>query len=65
MDRLSGLLKEIDQSKAHFLLSYARSPEILSRFSSWRISEVETDRNIAGFAKYRQRVTELIITNIN
>jgi DNA adenine methylase len=62
--RLKELLDVIHCRGAHFLLSYAHSDEAKSLFSKWHSDETSTTRNISGFAKYRRREKELLITNI-
>lgn len=63
--RLKDLLVEINRRKAKFLLSYAYSPEAIDLFSHWTQQETSTQRNISGFAKYRRKEKELLITNID
>lgn len=64
IERLSNVLDEIDERGAHFVLSYAKCPTALDAFSKWKYRQVETQRNISGFAKHRRKDSELIITNI-
>ena len=62
--RLKNLLDVIHTRGASFLLSYAHSADAKSLFSDWHSDETSTTRNISGFAKYRRREKELLITNI-
>lgn len=64
LKRLSTLLTIIDQRQAKFLLSYAHCREALELFSEWTIEKTYVQRNISGFAKYRRRAAELLVTNI-
>ncbi|MEI3800525.1 MULTISPECIES: DNA adenine methylase [unclassified Chitinophaga] len=64
LDRTSDLLAFIDSRRAKFVMSYANSSEVLQKFSKWNIKNTTTQRNIAGFAKYRRIDKELMITNI-
>lgn len=64
LKRLSGVLDEIHNCGAHFVLSYAWCREAIETFSKWPVRRVYTQRNIAGFARHRRRAAELIVTNV-
>jgi DNA adenine methylase len=64
LKRLNRLINYIDRKGAYFLLSYAYCKEALDLFKDWKIRKKYTQRNIAGFAKYRRKAAELFVTNI-
>lgn len=64
LKRLKDLLVYIGSKKARFLMSYASCPEVEQMFSDWYINKTHTNRNIAGFAKFRRSDEELLISNI-
>ena len=63
LDRLISTLKEIDQKKAFFLLSYNASPYVIKKLKHWKMRRVQTTRNISGFAGSRKKVEEIFIWN--
>jgi DNA adenine methylase len=64
LPRLRQMLCTLEERGAFFVLSYASCDEILEQCQGWTICRVQTTRNVAGFARYRRRDEELIITNI-
>lgn len=61
---LNRFLMEIDSIGAKFLLSYSNHPSVVNKLdSSWRLEVLEVDRHVAGFAKYRNTVTEVLVSN--
>lgn len=64
LERLKILLQHIDAKGASFLLSYAYCKEALELFKEWPMKKKYTQRNIAGFTKYRRKAAEVFITNI-
>lgn len=65
LKRLKSLLKFIDRSKNYFVMSYSYSNELVKEFSAWNQKKIFVKRNIAGFAEYRKKAAELLITNID
>jgi DNA adenine methylase len=65
ISRLGSVLREIHNRGAHFLLSYAKSPESDEVLGPWFRSEVTVQRNISGFSRHRRKDTEVLITNIS
>ena len=63
LGRLESCLKTLDSVGAQFLLSYADSPEIRGMADKWRITDVSARRHVAGFARHRETVTEVLISN--
>jgi DNA adenine methylase len=63
LERLRLILREIDQRKATFVLTYAWCREATTVFAEWGQRRVYTQRNIAGFAKHRRTAAELIVSN--
>ncbi|MHB8405068.1 MAG: DNA adenine methylase [Gammaproteobacteria bacterium] len=64
LERLNGVLHDIDKKGAHFLLSYAFCREAKTVFKDWTQRRILTTRNIAGFSKFRRRAVEILATNI-
>lgn len=60
---LSEFLHCIDAMEAKFLLSYALSTESKHFFKKWRNTEIECQRNVAGFSHKRRIASELIVAN--
>ncbi len=65
LERLKDILIKIDSIGALFLLSYANSEGARHYFSNWPSTEVEVQRNIAGFAKHRRKASEILISNLD
>lgn len=63
LTRLSEALHQIAANGAHFLMSYADSPEARRLVAPWRHVRVPIRRHIAGFAGARRRHYELLATN--
>lgn len=63
LPRLAGLLKELDEKGAVFVVSYAESREARDWLTDWTHRRVRTRRNIAGFANSRRSSYELMVTN--
>jgi DNA adenine methylase len=64
LGRLGDCLRRIDKKGVPFVVSYALCKEALEAFSAWKVTRVQTQRNISGFAKHRRKAVELIVTNI-
>lgn len=65
LQRLSGSLRRLSESGAHFVVSYADCQEARDTLKEWHIRRVTTQRNIAGFAQYRRTDMEIFASNIN
>lgn len=63
LKRLDKTLEVINEQNATFLLSYAHCEEALFLAKNWNYKIVTTVRNISGFAKYRKRENEILISN--
>lgn len=63
LDRLRTWQKEMTIRGVEFLVSYADCEEARILQNGYKIEKVEVKRNIAGFAKHRRVVTELLINN--
>jgi len=61
--RLVKILKQIDKIGARFLLSYANTSELANLLPSWTCNKLLIRRHVAGFAKHRVTVKEVIISN--
>lgn len=64
LERLSKSLHRIDDSGAHFVVSYADCHEAREALKEWHIRRVTTQRNIAGFTRYRRTDSEIFASNI-
>lgn len=64
LQRLSELLNTINDRGAQFLLSYAYCPEAIQMFEGWHMIKTFTQRNISGFAQYRRKAAEILVTNL-
>jgi DNA adenine methylase len=63
LDRLADALHRASERGVKVLLSYADLPEIRRRFRSWNVTTLDVTRNVAGFARARDSVSELILRN--
>jgi DNA adenine methylase len=64
INRLICALAKIDQKDATFILSYAQSKELTDQIDpAWNVSKILVRRHVAGFAKHRACVTEMLISN--
>lgn len=62
--RLVNSLFEIDVKGATFILSYSNSKELVDQIDqNWSISKIRVRRYVAGFAKHRESVQEVLISN--
>lgn len=61
--RLISSLHTASKKGVKILLSYASSKEIRAELKSWKTRHVRVRRNVAGFAKQRRVVTEMMLTN--
>lgn len=61
--RLSTTLSHIDSVGGRFLLSYVACPEVATLGREWYQRELQVRRHVAGFARHRGEVTELLISN--
>jgi DNA adenine methylase len=64
IERFAQSLIDLDRRGVYFVATYAKSKEILRFVNQWTLAEVQTKRNIAGFAGNRKMATEIVITNI-
>lgn len=64
VERLKRVLCELDARGCHFVVSYAKSPEMTFIASEWNVRQTLAQRNVAGFSKHRRRAVEVFITNI-
>ena len=55
--------KQMDRAGARFLLSYSPTPLMSLPVKTWHVRELTVRRHIAGFAKFRKDVTELLVSN--
>lgn len=63
IERLKAWLRELDDRKVIFLVSYADSPEGRELTNGWHRKRVRTRRNIAGFSGHRRVAYEILATN--
>jgi DNA adenine methylase len=63
LSRLRAALEEIDRIGATFLLSYANCSEIAEIQSLWFSDNISVKRQVSGFAKHREVVSEVLISN--
>lgn len=63
IQRLASAVRSASERGAKILISYANLPEIQQAFDDWSISEVTVSRNVSGFSRGRNRVSEVIIYN--
>lgn len=61
--RLRRLLEDLDGRGVSFVLSYASCEEADHLFKEWSAESMVVKRNIAGFAKHRRAVPEVIYSN--
>jgi DNA adenine methylase len=62
--RLLSALRHIDRVGAFFLLSYASNSEFTTKLlSKWNGKHVYARRHVAGFARHRKLVKEILISN--
>lgn len=65
LSRLKKMLHILDNKGIDFVLSYAFCEEAEDLFGCWSSEKIDVRRNIAGFAKHRKLVPEVIYTNKN
>lgn len=65
VDRLSGVLDELNSRGCDFVVSYAKSPETKRIAGQWNVKQTLTQRNVAGFSEHRRRAVEVFMTNID
>jgi DNA adenine methylase len=64
LDRLVQCLKHVESVGAMFLLSYSDSPLLTSMLPKrWHCCKIQVRRHVAGFAKHRGKVPELLVAN--
>jgi DNA adenine methylase len=63
VDRLLSLLRFIDSRGAHFVLSYAHTAKTTPLFKDWPSHRIFVQRNISGFASFRRKSVELVVSN--
>ncbi|HVA63902.1 MAG TPA: Dam family site-specific DNA-(adenine-N6)-methyltransferase [Terriglobales bacterium] len=63
VERLARALATLDAKGAIFLMSYASTAEIKKTLRRWHQRPVAVRRHVAGFAKHRHQVTELLVSN--
>ena len=63
LGRLSRCLRDLDRRGCFFLLSYAETPKIPDLRRCWHTSSIPVKRHVAGFARHRRTVQEVLISN--
>lgn len=63
--RLAIALNTIDRKGGSFLLSYSTHPELLKAVKSWNVQKIGVRRHVAGFARHRGVVPEVLVSNID
>ncbi len=64
LESLVDCLKSIDRKGARFLLSYKDSTTLKRLLPvTWQMRKINVKRHVAGFAKYRTDVIEVLISN--
>lgn len=61
--RLVATLRRASDKGAKVLLSYTDSQVLREHLHDWNFQTVSVQRNVAGFARDRKKVTELLISN--
>ena len=62
--RLEISLDKIIEKGANFLLSYAATDEVVSILEKkWYVKKIKVKRHVAGFARFRETVTEILASN--
>jgi DNA adenine methylase len=64
LPQLFDCLRGIDQVGAHFLLSYCTHRAIKALPGDWQCRTLNVRRHVAGFARHRRTVREVLISNI-
>jgi len=64
IDRLMDLLNLIDKRKGHFVVSYAKCPEMKPFQARWLSHTITVKRTIAANVEHRKVAQELLLTNI-
>jgi len=65
LERLSMWQKKLTKKGVEFLISYVECEDARILTNGYKTEKVNVKRNIAGFAKHRHVVTELLINNRN
>jgi DNA adenine methylase len=64
--RLVNRLHRIDKAGAYFLLSYADMGSFVRQLDRrWHVRRVAVRRHVAGFAKHRRSVSEILVSNFS
>lgn len=63
LPRLKGALSHLDAVGAVFLLSYAYQRHFARELRRWHMRRVRVHRHVAGFARHRHGVYELLVSN--
>lgn len=63
LDRLMLSLDQIDRAGGIFLCSYWESPMLSTRYLQWHAARLRVRRDVAGLARSRGTVTEILISN--
>jgi DNA adenine methylase len=63
LDRLCACLEYIDSRGGVFVLSYRYGLDVREMFANWHMRSIVVRRHIAGFARHRVSVRELIVSN--
>lgn len=63
ISRLIECLERIDKKNATFLLSYSNTDSLRAQTGNWYCAELNVRRHVAGFAKHRRTVSEILISN--
>ncbi len=63
LSRLAATLQDLDCRGVSFVVTYAFCVEAIQAFRPWNTQKVFTQRNVAGFSRYRRRAAEIIAWN--
>lgn len=63
LPRLLKTLQRLDRLGATFLLSYAYGSPLRCGLSRWHMRRIAVQRHVAGFARHRHRVYEILVSN--
>lgn len=65
LERLVIKLRELDSRGVRFLLSYSHFPRRLVVDTGWTCRKLSVRRHVAGFAKHRGYVSEVLVSNFS
>jgi DNA adenine methylase len=63
VERMLRQLRVIDKAGAQFLLSYSASAAVTEQCEGWHLQTLVVRRHVAGFAKFRKEVKEILVSN--